>query len=122
VLEQLISDHPHGILDLGAAHTSEGCNGRRVSPHPRQHPPPHLLRIALELRILAERQLLMLDARDLHGQPDQHHKPVPPGDVGHQKAADDDRLSDQGSYFTSPQYTQRLVAAGVRISLDVPHT
>jgi putative transposase len=26
--------------------------------------------------------------------------------------------SDQGSHFTSPQYTQRLEAAGVRISMD----
>ena len=26
--------------------------------------------------------------------------------------------SDQGSQFTSPQYTQRLLAAGVRISMD----
>ena len=26
--------------------------------------------------------------------------------------------SDQGSHFTSPQYTQRLEAAGVQISMD----
>ena len=26
--------------------------------------------------------------------------------------------SDQGSHFTSPQYTQRLVSAGVQISMD----
>ena len=26
--------------------------------------------------------------------------------------------SDQGSHFTSPQYTQRLLAAGIRISMD----
>ena len=26
--------------------------------------------------------------------------------------------SDQGSHFTSPQYTQRLLAAGVQISMD----
>jgi putative transposase len=26
--------------------------------------------------------------------------------------------SDQGSHFTSPQYTERLLAAGVQISMD----
>lgn len=43
--------------------------------HSRQHPPPYMLRVAPVLRILAEQRFLALDARDLHGQPDDATSP-----------------------------------------------
>lgn len=86
-----------------------------TSPHPRQHAPLHLLRIAPVLRILAEQRRFALNARNRRPQPDKRRDAVPPRRMRSEKPASDEEIGSVDRVAHDP-----VAPAGVQPALKRP--